>query len=56
MAEVAKLHIVDYVIFIAVLVFSVGIGLYYAFTGGKQRTTKEYLMANRKLAVHLYVN
>ena len=37
----------DYVIFIATLVVSLGIGLYFSFSGGKQRTTKEYLMGNR---------
>ena len=42
-------HIVDYLIFSSVLVVSLGIGLYHAFTGGKQRTTKEYLMGNRQL-------
>ena len=43
-------HIADYVIFAGVLVVSTSIGLYHAFTGGKQRTTKEYFMANRKLS------
>ena len=37
----------DYLIFIATLVVSLGIGLYFSFAGGKQRTTKEYLMGNR---------
>ncbi len=41
-------HIADYVIFVGILLISTGIGLYHAFTGGKQRTTKEYFMANHK--------
>ena len=42
-------HAVDYVIFGGTLLVSVGIGLYHAFTGGRQRTTNEYFMANRSL-------
>lgn len=39
----------DYVVFGIVLVVSAGIGLFYAFTGGKQRTTQEFLMADRNM-------
>ena len=42
-------HWVDYLVFSAVLAISLGIGLYHAFTGGKQKTTQEFLMANRQL-------
>lgn len=42
-------HPADYAIFAAVLTVSLAIGLYHACTGGKQRTTKEYLMANRQM-------
>ena len=42
-------HLVDLGIFIGVLAVSLIIGLYHACTGGKQRTTSEYLMANRKM-------
>ena len=42
-------HPVDYVIFAAVLAGSMGIGLFHAFTGGKQRTTSEILMGNHRL-------
>jgi len=41
-------HAVDYAIFALVLVVSLSIGFYHAFTGGRQRTTKEYLLANRQ--------
>ena len=37
----------DYLIFIGTLVVSLGIGLYFSFAGGKQKTTKEYLMGDR---------
>ena len=42
-------HVVDYAIFALVLLVSLSIGFYHAFTGGRQRTTKEYLLANRQL-------
>ncbi|XP_040916172.1 solute carrier family 5 member 6 [Toxotes jaculatrix] len=41
--------IVDYVIFAALLAASTGIGLYYALSGGRQRTTQEFLMADRNM-------
>jgi len=41
-------HAVDYAIFALVLAVSLSIGFYHAFTGGRQRTTKEYLLANRQ--------
>ena len=41
--------IVDYVVFALVVMISLTIGLYHAFTGGKQRTPGEYLMGNRNL-------
>ena len=44
-------HIGDYLVFVGVLLFSLAIGLYHAFTGGKQRTTKEFLVGNRGLHV-----
>ncbi len=44
-----RFHIVDYVVFVALLLISLGIGVFQAFTGGKQRTTFEYLMGNRQL-------
>ena len=42
-------HAADYVIFAVTLLVSLGIGLYHAFTGGRQKTTKEFLMGNRNL-------
>ena len=42
MGEVVRMHFttVDYVIFAVLLVASAGIGLFYAFSGGRQRTTQ----------------
>ncbi|KAG8182491.1 hypothetical protein JTE90_020407 [Oedothorax gibbosus] len=45
----AVLGVVDYVIFGLMLVVSAGIGVYFRFSGGKQRTTEEYLMAGRDM-------
>ena len=41
----------DYVVFALVLLISAGIGVYYGCTGGKQRTTAEFLMGNRQMHV-----
>ena len=38
---------VDFAVFGVMLLLSAAIGIYHAFTGGKQRTTKEFLFANR---------
>uniref|UniRef100_A0A3Q1CE18 Sodium-dependent multivitamin transporter n=1 Tax=Amphiprion ocellaris TaxID=80972 RepID=A0A3Q1CE18_AMPOC len=49
---VVQMHFttVDYVIFVLLLVASAGIGLFYAFSGGRQRTTQEFLMADRSMS------
>lgn len=35
----ANFSVWDYVVFILMLIISAGIGVYYRFTGGKQKTT-----------------
>ncbi|XP_017157838.1 solute carrier family 5 member 6a isoform X2 [Poecilia reticulata] len=52
MGEMVQMHFttVDYVIFVLLLVASAGIGLFYAFSGGRQRTTQEFLMADRSMS------
>lgn len=37
----------DYVVLAIVLVASAAIGFYFAFTGGRQQTTEEYLFADK---------
>ncbi|XP_064595914.1 sodium-dependent multivitamin transporter-like [Liolophura sinensis] len=46
-----SLHWADYAFFGAVLAVSIGIGIYHACAGSKQRTTAEYLVGNRKMSV-----
>jgi Na+/proline symporter len=41
----------DYLVLAAFLVISLGIGFYHSVTGGRQRTTQEFIMANRRLGV-----
>ncbi|XP_035683966.1 sodium-coupled monocarboxylate transporter 1-like [Branchiostoma floridae] len=41
----------DYVVFAVMLCISAGIGLYYACTRGKQRTQKEFLMADKSMSI-----
>lgn len=40
---------IDYSIFALLLVLSSAIGLFYAFTGDRQRTVQEFLLANRDM-------
>ena len=44
-----SLHAADYVVFVLLLVFSLGIGVYYAVRGEGQNSTNEYLMGRRRL-------
>ncbi|KAH3807557.1 hypothetical protein DPMN_135902 [Dreissena polymorpha] len=44
-------HWADYLIFFITIAVSLGIGIYYALSGGKQRTTSEYFVGNRRMAI-----
>ena len=39
----------DYAVFACTLLISSGIGVYHALTGGRQRTTSEFLLADRNM-------
>ncbi|KPM08948.1 sodium-dependent multivitamin transporter-like protein [Sarcoptes scabiei] len=41
----------DYFVFIAMLLISLLIGIYHRFSGGRQRTTAEYLLADSSMSV-----
>nr|CAD7255941.1 unnamed protein product [Timema shepardi] len=41
----------DYVVLSLMLIISASIGVYYRFTGGKQKTTQEYLHGDKDLSV-----
>lgn len=41
--------VADYTIFVLLLVLSSAVGLYYALSGGGQRTVQEFLLANRSM-------
>lgn len=47
MVETVQFGKVDFAVFGIMLFLSTAIGIYHAITGGKQRTTKEFLFANR---------
>lgn len=47
----ASFGALDYGIVAIVLIVSAGIGIYYRLTGGKQKTTKEYLLAGRQMSI-----
>ena len=44
----------DYVVLAVTLGVSSGIGIYYRFTGGKQKTAEEYLLGDKKMSVVRY--
>ena len=46
-----QFHLADYAVFGTTIAISLGIGVYYALSGGKQRTTSEYFVGNRKMAI-----
>ncbi|XP_011310486.1 putative sodium-dependent multivitamin transporter [Fopius arisanus] len=41
----------DYLVIAVMLMISIGIGIYYRFTGGKQKTIEEYFSANRSMSI-----
>uniref|UniRef100_A0A1I8PQL8 Sodium-dependent multivitamin transporter n=1 Tax=Stomoxys calcitrans TaxID=35570 RepID=A0A1I8PQL8_STOCA len=47
----AQLGAWDYTILAIVLLVSAAIGVYYRLTGGKQKTTREYLLADRSMPI-----
>jgi len=51
MSSVGTLEWPDYVVLAVFLAISLGIGFYHSLTGGRQRTTEEFIMANRRLGV-----
>ena len=51
MASQGFFGIVDYVVFAAMLLLSILIGVFYSLAGDRQRTSSEYLYGNRKMSV-----
>ena len=51
MAGQAVLGVVDYVVLAVILLVSAAVGIYFAFSGGRQSTTIEVLLGDRKLHV-----
>nr|XP_022341925.1 sodium-coupled monocarboxylate transporter 1-like [Crassostrea virginica] len=49
--QVHDFQVVDYIVFVLTIIISLGIGIYYALSGGRQKTTSEFLVGNRKMAV-----
>ncbi|XP_050416932.1 sodium-coupled monocarboxylate transporter 1 [Patella vulgata] len=49
MASDHQFSVVDYVVFAGMLLISAGIGVYHACAGGKQKSTREFLMADKSM-------
>jgi len=45
------LGVADYVVFGIMLIMSASIGVYYRFTGGKQKTTQEYMLGDKNQSI-----
>ena len=45
-----SIHVVDFVVFGGILLISLGIGVYFSFSGGKQKTLEEYLVGDRRIS------
>lgn len=43
LSKMAAFSVWDYIILVVMLMISASIGLYYRFTGGKQKTTKVFI-------------
>ncbi|KAK6195123.1 hypothetical protein SNE40_000612 [Patella caerulea] len=50
MADIHRFHVADFAIFSITILISVSIGIYYALSGDRQRTTSEYLVGGRKMS------
>ena len=48
-AASATFGVWDWVVFVAMLVFSAAIGIYFAFAGGTDKTSEELLMGKRSM-------
>ncbi|KAF7410553.1 hypothetical protein HZH68_004934 [Vespula germanica] len=51
MVETATLGWADYTVIFVMLSISIGIGIYYRFSGGRQKTIEEYFIASRSMSV-----
>ncbi|NWI81357.1 SC5A8 protein, partial [Dryoscopus gambensis] len=49
-SRMGRFTVWDYVVFAAMLLISAIIGIYYAFVGGGQKTSKDFLMAGRSMS------
>ena len=46
-----RFGLLDYFVLALTLIISSGIGIYYRFTGGKQKTAQEYLLGDKNMSV-----
>ncbi|KMQ89707.1 sodium-dependent multivitamin transporter, partial [Lasius niger] len=51
MAEIRTLGWADYLVTAIMLCISIGIGIYYRFSGGRQKTMEEYFIASRSMGI-----
>lgn len=48
--DIGSFVVWDYVVFAGMLLISAAIGIYYAFAGGGQQTSKDFLMGGRSMS------
>ena len=49
--QIGMLHIVDYIVLVAVVFLAVSVGLIKSFVSGRHGTTKDYLVGNLKVRI-----
>lgn len=54
--ETVIFNTIDYIIILMMLCISAGIGIFFGCFGKRQQTTKQFLIAERKMGVKLKIN
>ena len=47
--EKLNFKVADYIVWVVILIFSLSVGVFYACSGGRQRSTEEFLLGNRRM-------
>ena len=51
MEDLRRFHWADYLVFVVLMIVSLGTGVYFGFVKKQKRTAEEFLMAGRNMSV-----